>query len=397
MIRPRTWCAARALALAVVLSPIATHAMEAELGRALFNRAWTPAPSSTRANDGLGPLFGARSCLACHPGADRPDFSRQAEPPRGMIARISNAKGAGDPVYGRQIQDEAVNGLAPEARLRLSYAVDGAPIPRLSRFAYGPLAKGVRVSLRLAPPVHGLAAIENVIDDAIRAGADPEDRDGDGVRGRVAEVEGAVGRYGFKAGRAGLRAQIADAFSTDMGMSSALRPAHAGDCTARQRDCLTAPQGAPDSAGPYEIADPVLDAIRDYLISLPQRGREPEGEAAGRAVFVRLGCAACHRPQLAGKAGPSRLYSDLLLHDMGEGLSSLTAEGSAGAREWRTAPLVGLGAQLAAGKPLLHDGRARDISAALTWHDGEASAARRRYEALPSDAKAALMDFLRIL
>jgi CxxC motif-containing protein (DUF1111 family) len=92
--------------------------------------------------------------------------------------------------------------------------------------------------------------------------------------------------------------------------------------------------------------------------------------------FVTAGCDKCHVPQMPGQAGGEvKIYSDLLLHDMGAGLASAGAEGDASAREWRTTPLIGFRGHIP-GHRYLHDGRAANVDEAIRWHGGEATLAR---------------------
>jgi CxxC motif-containing protein (DUF1111 family) len=201
-----------------------------------------------------------------------------------------------------------------------------------------------------------------------------------------------VGRFGFKARQADLAGQTAEAFSTDMGMSSRRKPAPEGDCTSAQTACLAAPHGAPDRAGPHEIDTAIVESIVTFLRSLAVPTGTSSAEAArGEAVFATTGCGLCH----AGDFGGARpLRSDLLLHDLGPGLSSGGGEETVGPREWRTAPLAGLGHALAHGAGLLHDGRADDAETAILWHDGEARVARDRFLALPPADRRTLLAFL---
>lgn len=400
MIRPLVSIPAAVLAAGLFSVPAA--ALDEAIGRAMFRRAWVPAPSATKSDDGLGPLFDARACVACHPAGDRPivvlDRGGVASA-RGLVVRLARPDGSPDPVYGRQMQHEAVTGVPVEATIAVApdpRAVAGRrlmrPVARLADLAYGPLAADTRTSLRLAPPLFGLATIEDVPDDAIRVLAAKQAAAGGEVRGRVSEViddagTPRVGRFGFKAQQIDLGRQTAEAFSTDMGMSSPWRPAAEGDCTAAQAACLAAPQGAPDRAGPHEIDAAIVAALVSYVRTLPVPPGMASAQASqGEKVFAAVGCAACHGGDLGGSPP---LRSDLLLHDLGEGLSSGHGEGSAGAREWRTAPLAGLGHAAARRAGLLHDGRARSVEEAILWHDGEARGARDRFVALrPADRRA---------
>jgi CxxC motif-containing protein (DUF1111 family) len=125
----------------------------------------------------------------------------------------------------------------------------------------------------------------------------------------------------------------------------------------------------------------------------------------GAELFEEAKCAICHVPELT--AGPLRdlpqiqgqvfhAYTDLLLHDMGDGLTDGRPDFKAGARDWRTPPLWGLGlSQTVNGSSaMLHDGRARNASEAILWHGGEAQAAREAYRAMPKQDREALLAFL---
>jgi CxxC motif-containing protein (DUF1111 family) len=121
----------------------------------------------------------------------------------------------------------------------------------------------------------------------------------------------------------------------------------------------------------------------------------------GRDIFMASGCEACHRAGFdlppSGKSAARTIapFSDLLLHDMGDGLADQVKEGKAAGRDWRTAPLWGIGVTLRTDNiGLLHDGRARTVLEAILWHDGEAAPARRKVEALSAPDRKALIDFI---
>ncbi|MGB0747885.1 MAG: di-heme oxidoredictase family protein [Magnetospiraceae bacterium] len=111
-------------------------------------------------------------------------------------------------------------------------------------------------------------------------------------------------------------------------------------------------------------------------------------------MFQQTGCAACHRPELVTANGKTFTpFTDLLLHDMGPGLADGIGEGVATGREWRTAPLWGLGAATR----FLHDGRARTLTEAIELHDGEGAGARHRFRALTPADQDRLLEFLKAL
>ena len=316
-------------ALSRPASPLpAADRLTFELGKELFRRAWVSAPSSTRAADGLGPLFNARACESCHLAGGRgqpPEAGRDA--PSSLVLRISVPGSrddaiAGiaeyvatrpDPTYGTQLQDRALPGLPPEYRLEVSYrdrtvALSGGEIARLRSPAYrvhdlgyGPLAPGAMLSPRLAPPIFGLGLLEAIPAADILAGADPEDADGDGISGRPNIVSSAefaqpmLGRFGLKAGIATLREQTAAAFAADIGLSTPLFPDGFGDCSATQRACRAAADGGDAAHQGVEIGAAALDLVAAFVrqSGVPAR-RDADAPQVlhGKRMFHRAGCAA---------------------------------------------------------------------------------------------------------
>lgn len=399
------------------------------LGAGLFKRNWVAAPASTQAVDGLGPIYNARSCNACHPGGTRPrDLTDLRERPvPGLLVRLTQViagKTMPDPVYGQQIQTSGLPGQQPEAHLGITLIdgpritlADGSvvqlrrPQVGLSNLALGPLSPQTAAGLRIAPAIHGLGLLERISAEAILAQVGHET----GVAGRanwVTEVKTGrqvLGRFGWKAAQPSLEQQNAHAFSIDIGMSTHLFPAGSGDCTASQTACLAARNGNSPQFGNVEIADSLLDLI-DIFTRYARLPRPPATDgkseiAAGKRLFAEIGCAACHRPGFdlpaAAEAPATHIapYSDLLLHKMGPGLADGTMEGEAAGHEWRTAPLWGLGQAVAAdGRgALLHDGRAATILEAILWHGGEAAPAQQRVIALSTAQRDSLIAFLRSL
>lgn len=379
-----------AMAAAQTAAPAAQAGdLDALIGRALFRRAWIPGTASATANDGLGPLYNARACSACHQGLDgrpvavAPDGRVTGE---NLVLRLSDAAGAPDPAYGRQIQTAGVPGVDPEGTVRR----DGNGRYHLADSAYGPPAAGVRVGARAAPPLRGLGRLAAVPEAAILALA--ASQGGDGLRGRAHRPEGPegpVGRFGAKAAAATLEAQVATAFALDLGLSTAERPAPGGDCTRIQAACLAAVRG---DARP-EIGTALVRHIARYLASL-EPPPAPAPDLAGERLFAEAGCAACHRPALPSPEGPVRAFTDLLLHDLGPDLDGGATEPGIAPTEWRTAPLWGLARRLALGAGLLHDARAAGVAQAVRLHGGEAAASRRRAEALPEAERARLFAYV---
>ncbi|WP_406870728.1 di-heme oxidoredictase family protein [Thioclava sp. 'Guangxiensis'] len=397
------------------------------LGEALFDKLWVPAPSSTRASDGLGPLFNARACANCHPGnaRGRPEDGQGIS---GMVLKLSRRFPPGDgaegidgwhgmiadPAFGWQLQDRALPSLEPEGQLVLDWIEEGDLRHPEARHGFAP---ETLVSLRVAPQIIGLGLLEAIPEADILAHADPGDADGDGISGRAQYAIGPdgvvrLGRFGHKAGMGRLVDMTAQAFSQDMGLSSVLFPAGAGDCTLAQTDCLSVPDGIDEGLRDNaEVSTEALEAVTAYVTGLGVPKRRDVGAPdvlAGKQAFYEAQCIACHVPKFITATSDNPVtsrqlvwpYTDLLLHDMGEGLADHRPEGVATAAEWRTAPLWGIGltGENSGHAPrYLHDGRAATLDEAIRWHGGEAGPARDRYLALPAKTRADLIRFLETL
>lgn len=415
-----------------------------KLGNALFRKLWVSSPSSTQASDGLGPLFNARACQSCHLKDGRghpPEGSSDATSMFLRLARharnaeeqkaIDNLEVANfpDEVYGSQLQDLAVPGLASEGRMAISYAEipvtlgDGSVVslrkPRYSidNLAYGPLGSDTTLSPRIANPMIGMGLIEAIADSDILAKADPNDTDGDGISGRAARARDhrtgviKLGRFGWKAQNASVRDQSGSAFAGDIGISTPDDPHHWGDCTKAQTACFDRPAGVQKRLGDTEAPDPVLDLVTFYSENLAVPARRSIGKPkvlAGKAAFYQAGCISCHTPKYVtsrragNKAQAFQLiwpYSDFLLHDMGEGLADGQQVGDASGSEWRTPPLWGIGLteRVNGHTFFLHDGRARNLTEAILWHGGEAQSARDAFAAMDAGMRADLISFLESL
>lgn len=418
-----------------------------KVGNAIFRKLWISAPSSTTSSDGLGPLFNSRSCQSCHlkdgrgrpPAANFPDdtaesmFLRLSIPPQNeeqkRLLAEHRVNSINEPTYGEQLQNLAVQGLDNEGHMRIDYTeqpvtlADGTvvnlrhPSYSIDGLKYGPLHPETMLSPRIAPPMIGVGLLEAIPEEQIRARADPDDQDKDGISGRTNEVPSielgkpVLGRFGWKAGKPNVREQAASAFAGDMGLSTPVVPNPAGDCTRTQQACLNAPNGNTERDGGLEVGGKLFDHVVFYSQNLavpPRRNFNDPEVHRGKAIFYALGCQGCHTPSFTtGKVEGQRHlsnqkiwpYSDLLLHDMGEGLADNRPEGVADGREWRTPPLWGIGlTQLVSGHTLfLHDARARNLEEAILWHGGEAQAARDGYAALSKADREALIKFVESL
>jgi len=385
-------------ALALVAAPLvaAAASLDASIGKRLFERNWVSAPSSTKSDDGLGPLYDAPSCASCHAQRAPAELDETTVPP-GVVVRLGNAKGTGDPVYGHQLQTRAIAGQTPEANPDITWAAKGtqrvAAIKLYSQ-GYGPLAADTKLALRRAPSVAGVGFLAQIPENEIVKRAEQNIGNRDGVSGKPAWLmengRRVLGRFGWKATQPDLTAQISMAFSNDIGLSTAAHPDPWGDCTVTETACRRGPHGA--EKGAVEVPPALVAMIADYLNELP----EPKAAALppqGAAIFASVGCTACHATLADAKGAPVAAYTDLLLHQMGPGLNDGIREGAAAPGEWRTAPLRNVAATLRMGG-LLHDARARNVAEAVAWHDGEAASARAHFEALTPADKAALIGFV---
>ncbi len=405
------------------------HQRPFSFGNRLFNTNWVQAPASVKSFDGLGPMFNRVSCSGCHTkdGRGQPPASAQG-PMDSMLLRVSvpgqSAHGGPAPVpaYGDQLSDRSIAGVAPESRAKIAYTeVPGAygdgeayslrrPAYEVIDLGYGELPKDTMISPRVAPQMIGLGLLQAVPEDALRAMADPDDRNGDGISGRPNMVwdksakRAAMGRFGWKANQPSLRQQNADAAVGDIGLTSAINAEQ--NCTDPQAACLSAING-----GEPEMSGEFLDKLTLYTMTLAvpaQRDASAIPVKKGLTAFQSMGCAACHAPALktADIEGFPELssqkihpFTDMLLHDMGQGLADNRPDFEATGREWRTPPLWGLGLvpTVNGHEFLLHDGRARGFAEAILWHGGEAEKAKENFRNADKAAREALIAFLKSL
>ena len=331
---------------------------------------------------GLGPIFNNVSCAACH-----------------FTPAVGGSSATNEIRFGRLVNGQ----FDPLTELGGSL---------LQRFAIDPAfqevipAEANVIAERQTTPLFGLGLVEAIPDETIVRNVDRQKPDG--VRGRasivqdVASGQQRVGRFGWKAQQATLLSFAGDAYLNEVGITSRLFPHE------------NAPNGntnllalADTVADPEDDIDPDtgkadIDTFAYFMRFLAPPPTVPLSYSAssGQTVFNQLGCAVCHTPQMqtgtnsvpAFDRKTVRLYSDLLLHDMGR-LGDGIGQGTAGPREMRTAPLWGLRVSA----PYLHDGRAPTVAEAIAGHDGEARAARDRFMRLEPTQRQQLMDFLNSL
>jgi CxxC motif-containing protein (DUF1111 family) len=340
--------------------------------------------------DGLGPLFIRAACSSCHQAASKGPGVVQKMAVVGPDG-ITSAEDQSALAYGHTVRPYkaagATRGIAPPEN-----------------------ATNVKLSLRVSPAVFGRGYLEAIADAEIERMQAEQSTRTDGIHGHVNRVtyhsepnpaqsfhdhqpgqRNLIGRFGLKARIATLDEFTADAMQGDMGITSPLRLAEPAN-----------PDGLTDDGKVGVDVDLArVNAVADYmrLLEIPKRA-EPGAE--GPRLFSQARCAVCHVPSLrtrgdypfaplAGRDAP--VYSDLLLHDLGDTLADGMVDESATSREWRTAPLIGLRFF----KSYLHDGRARNIQEAILAHQGPGSEANdsvARFQALSSAEQTALLDFV---
>ena len=158
------------------------------------------------------------------------------------------------------------------------------------------------------------------------------------------------------------------------------------------------------SDGEAAMSDTVAFAFFARFLAPPAPAPPTQSTQNGAALFSSTGCALCHTPSLTTGAASSaalsnqtvRLYSDLLVHRMGQGLADQIVQGAADADEFRTAPLWGVGQRVF----FLHDGRTSDLLQAIRAHassGSEANSSITLFNSLPAAQQQAILNFLRSL
>ena len=352
-------------------------------------------------SEGLGPIANVTFCSSCH---EKPVFGGSGPRYRDFF------------LTGTQLEDGS---FLPGERggVLTTYGFNNGPVRP------GP-DEGVNVfAHRNAIPFFGTGLLAELSEASILANADEDDADGDGISGRPNYDRGFVGRFGRKSQTVSIEGFIRGPLNNHLGITSnplseedkaALPVPSAGG--GEGEGALPGPDPSPDAhngfrqaAAPDEpildddgIADPEL-ASEDLfdLVSFAMLLAAPEPEPLddnelglrGKELFTEIGCESCHVESLEGPRGLIPLYSDLLLHDMGEELADGIQVGLASASEFRTQPLWGI----VAVAPYLHDGRADTLDEAIRWHGGEGEAARDAYEALSEEDQGAVLEFLATL
>lgn len=404
-------------------------------GDQAFGATFVTAPAPV--NAGLGPMFNNSSCTACHihdgrgmpakgsllvrvslpPSqadlAHQPTAAGGNNPHQSSIfesqpeASVSLGNAPPVPELGTQLQDQAIYGVKPKATVEINWhektAVYGdgtpyqlrSPLIDITLVDGKPLPLGVLTSARVPPPVFGHGLLEAIPERNILELADPQDQDKDGISGKpnwvwdVRKKTLVLGRFGLKANNPNLFQQNAAAYVNDMGVTNPLFP---------------------EKDGTHEIDLKTLNAVTFYTQTLSVPGRtltHDPNVKKGEVLFTQANCSACHIAALQTGNHPVKAvanqtlypYTDLLLHDMGEGLADGRPDFEASGSEWRTAPLwgVGLTQTVLPYSGYLHDGRARTLEEAILWHGGEAAKSKEAFRTMVESDRTALIQFLNSL
>ena len=457
----------------------------ASLGAELFMKEWTPGEPSTHGGDGLGPVYNDTSCVACHnlggvggagpknknvqlisasvtpveaetPGDRRAKLRATRRELAASTAKLTGkelprSRSQGEPVdrnplialhagfresssvmvhrYGpeRDYESWRIQTLDPERGglliMTTRFGGEGRTLQQTATaltfsipFEYGHFTLS-RAQLNPAA-LFGVGLIDAIPDAAIEASTEGPFVSFPGIKGRVSRLpDGRLGRFGWKAQAATLDRFVLTACAVELGLDV---PGHAQ---------AENPRSPAYRVPGIDLTRAECQALTQFVRGLPapiERTPSAPTEAAivtkGRAAFERIGCAACHVPKLGPVEG---IYSDLLLHEMGNPLSDtgsyspvapsreendgtlpgLMPDGPLAFRnavppvkgpsrgEWRTPPLWGVRDS----GPYLHDGRAETLEQAIAFHDGEAAAITAAYFKLATGERQAVLRFLKSL
>lgn len=387
----------------------------AQAGRELFVHEWTSGDPLANGGDGLGPVFNANSCLACHRqggvGGSGPFETNvnvfTIRPESGLLS--AGAKSRQGVIHTQAVSPDiqesfghvhpTLTNFPPFSNLAALHAggVRGFNFPR-----------GINISQRKTPALFGAKLIDEIPDrdiianervERLKWGLETSKERGVVPVGRVLRMaDGRIGRFGWKAQTVSLTEFVRAACANELGLGN---PGQAQ------------PQPLGNSSYPtvgYDLTLAQCDQLSEFISSLPRpierTPQDPESirkANAGKSLFSAIGCADCHTPDVGSVRG---LYSDLLLHEMGQDLEgggdyndrpiddpSFKPGTGPMPAEWRTPPLWGI----ARSAPYLHDGRALTLEEAIRLHGGQGSSSAQRYTGLKVHEREQLIAFLKTL
>ena len=291
------------------------------------------------------------------------------------------------------------------------------------------LQDDVLMGWRNGMPVFGLGLLEAIPEADIVALADENDVNGDHISGRPNYVFNAVkaqngdknpvslGRFGWKANTPSVRVQSLGALRGDIGITNPLFPDESIVGTSLHDSYLSrtgfTDTGSDESGAPEASAEFSDDVVfyAETLAVPARRNVQDTDVREGARLFSELNCSGCHQPSFVTKSSGDiggipmsdalkgqaiYPFTDMLLHDMGEGLADGRPDFLANGNEWRTRPLWGIGLTQTVNPQagFLHDGRANTIEEAILWHGGEAQTSTDNFMALSASERAQLIAFV---
>ena len=396
-------------------------------------------------NNGLGPRFNSNQCLSCH-SHPAPGGTSPASNPLIAVATLNGAKNA-VPWFIAQ------NGPVREARFKRNpngtndggvhaiFVITGradATGCSIAQPDFAPTGNPLtgrngnrNIVFRIPTPVFGAGLIEAIPDSAIVANmaANASEKSRMGISGHPNAIlsgnanrsanDGTITRFGWKAQNKSLLMFAAEAYNVEMGVTNQLFPQERDETAgclfnATPEDAFNFASSSARASTPNAAVLSDIDGFANFmrLLAPPSPAPDTPSISNGRALFTKTGCAHCHTPTLttgpkiasdsstvpsaALSNQPANLFSDLLVHHMGEGLADGITQGSAGPDEFRTAPLWGVGQRIF----FLHDGRTGDLLEAIKAHRSHRSEANRvieQFNRLSSAQKQDILNFLRSL
>jgi len=367
----------------------------AAAGKVLFEHDWKAKDSLCGDGDGLGPVFNASSCTACHNqggvgGGGGVEFNVTnytvnipGQPARVGVVHIKH-------IDGQAKADNLKHIHASLPDLRGDQLVEKGRLAQLNKMQ---LPEGVSISQRNTPALFGSKLINEIPERVILAGVRGKNH---GRAHRLAD--GRIGRFGWKAQMASLSDFVRAACANELGLGN----------PGQEQPMALALDGAKESRPVIDLTIKQCDELTAFCASLPRPTERVSKDhadqvAVGKTLFRRIGCADCHVQKLGSVDG---IYSDLLLHSMGSTLvgggsygdlprevPTPPGEGGPSPDEWRTPPLWGV----ASSAPYMHDGRADTLEQAIEMHGGEAAHSAKNFANLGPKKQAQLIAFLKTL
>ena len=456
-------------------TPLAQRIEMEKTGRELFVRDWSKADAKpATGGDGLGPMYNDVSCVACHESGGiggggglnknvrllhlvghngvplrtaktsqrEQNRRQQLHPDLGATTSVvlhRHAIGRGeknpdgtlrvsDPEYQRWLVKRLPASMiagdthlpAQDNNLFLLGATTRSSPLESQPGTFRSEGQSLRVTERNTTSLFGAGLIDSIPDAAIVELAERQKkRHAPLITGRVPQTaSGAIGRFGWRGQMASLQEFVMTACAVEVGLTV---PNHQQS----QRVGLRTPTEVQAALAPIplDLTQQQCNALTAYVSGLPAPTsaratslNQAKSVQRGEVLFEKSGCAICHVRDVGPATG---LFSDLLLHDMGPGLSdplpampelnenSTLSPGSGYSgpslsielvkhvttnihQEWRTPPLWGV----ATSGPYLHDGRAASLDQAIQWHGGEGQRAAEAFRALKPDERGDLIQFL---